>query len=372
MRYAYCLAALAATVAALPKPDISTAEEKFIIELEGGERREVTETEKFKLKLEGTGFFDVTEFQDFTPASVSERQAVTYPSTLTQGTSVRALNAKLSSSNVQTNLQTFTNYNNRYYRAATGKQSSDWLLALVRSYIPSGSVATAAQFTHSFTQSSIIAKIPGKSTKTVVVGAHQDSINGNSPTSGRAPGADDDGSGTMTILEAFRVLLSNSTIASGGAAQTIEFHWYAGEEGGLLGSQAIFSSYGSAGRNIVGMLNQDMTGYTAGYRNAGLSPKFGVITDNTNAALNAFTKRVITAYTSTGYADDMCGYGCSDHASATRYNYPSAMIFESEMAYENPYIHTASDTIDRIDFAHVLEHARLTVGFAVELAFAAL
>ena len=51
MRYAYCLAALAATVAALPKPDVSTAEEKFIIELEGGEHREVTETEKFKLKL---------------------------------------------------------------------------------------------------------------------------------------------------------------------------------------------------------------------------------------------------------------------------------------------------------------------------------
>jgi bacterial leucyl aminopeptidase len=64
---------------------------------------------------------------------------------------------------------------------------------------------------------------------------------------------DDNGSGTVTILEAFRALLTNSTIALGGAAQTIEFHWYAGEEGGLLGSQAIFSSYSSSSRNVAAM-----------------------------------------------------------------------------------------------------------------------
>jgi leucyl aminopeptidase len=115
-----------------------------------------------------------------------------------------------------------------------------------------------------------------------------------------------------------------------------------------------------------------MTGYTAGYTAAGLTPKFGVITDNVNAALTVFTKRVITAYTSRGYADDKCGYACSDHASATRYGFPSAMIFESEMKYENPYIHTASDTIARVDFAHMIEHAKLVVGFVVELGFAVL
>jgi leucyl aminopeptidase len=120
------------------------------------------------------------------------------------------------------------------------------------------------------------------------------------------------------------------------------------------------------------MLNQDMTGYTAGYTSKGLSPKFGVITDNVSASLTAFTKKVITAYTSTAYADDKCGYACSDHASANRAGFPSVMIYESEMAYENPYIHTAQDTIDRIDFAHALEHARLVVGWVVELGFASL
>ncbi|KAK7190771.1 hypothetical protein DPSP01_006625 [Paraphaeosphaeria sporulosa] len=371
MRYANYLAAFAATALALPAPP---QEELFTIELEGGERREVTEIEKFALKAEGTNFFDVTYWPEFTPASsdIQKRQAVTYPTTLTQGTSVKALTAKLSSTNIQTNLQTFSNYNNRYYRATTGQQSSAWLLSKVQSYIPSGSKASAKAFSHSWTQSSIIATIPGKSSKTIVVGAHLDSINGQSPTSGRAPGADDNGSGSTTILEAFRALLTNSTIAAGGAAQTIEFHWYAGEEAGLLGSQAIFNSYSSAGRTVNAMLNQDMTGYTAGYTSKGLSPKFGVITDNVSASLTAFTKKVITAYTSTAYADDKCGYACSDHASATRAGFPSVMIYESEMAYENPYIHTAQDTIDRIDFTHALEHARLVVGWVVELGFATL
>lgn len=113
-----------------------------------------------------------------------------------------------------------------------------------------------------------------------------------------------------------------------------------------------------------------MTGYTAGYTSAGLTPKFGVITDNVSASLTAFTKRVITAYTSRTYADDKCGYACSDHASATRYGFPSAMIYESEMKYENPYIHTSGDTIARVDFAHMVEHAKLVVGFVVELGFA--
>jgi len=50
MRYAYCFAALAATAIGLPAPTVSLAGELFTIELEGGERRQITEAEKFVLK----------------------------------------------------------------------------------------------------------------------------------------------------------------------------------------------------------------------------------------------------------------------------------------------------------------------------------
>jgi leucyl aminopeptidase len=62
----------------------------------------------------------------------------------------------------------------------------------------------------------------------------------------------------VAILEVFRTLLTDSKIATGQALNTIEFHWYAAEEVGLLGSQAIFQSYAKAERDISAMLQQDM------------------------------------------------------------------------------------------------------------------
>jgi len=103
--------------------------------------------------------------------------------------------------------------------------------------------------------------------------------------------SDDDGSGTVTILEAFRVLLSDSRVASGQAPNTIEFHWYAGEEAGLLGSGAIFNQYKRDGRQVKAMLNQDMTGYVK----PGTQAVAGVFTDNVDAGLTAFLKKVIAA-----------------------------------------------------------------------------
>ena len=305
------------------------------------------------------------------------------------------LNAQLNSANIRRNLDMFTSFNNRYYQSTSGNLSAEWLLAQARGYPEPRSPVTVSIFQHAYRQSSIIATIPGRSNKTIVVGAHQDSINGaagGNRTTARAPGAgessilahqcgrltvqraDDNGSGSMTILEAFRTLLLNDTIANGQAEYTVEFHWYAAEEVGLLGSGNIFRSYADEGRDIAAMLNQDMTGYTAGYTSHNMTPKFGLITDNVDASLTNFTRRIIEAYTETESGDTECGYACSDHASATRAGYPSAFVFEGEMhgVNDNPYVHSANDTIEKVDFEHMVEHAKLVVGFVVELAFAKL
>ena len=94
-------------------------------------------------------------------------------------------------------------------------------------------------FTHPFPQSSIIARFEPKvrnfSQPLTIIGAHQDSANYLFPLL-PAPGADDDCSGTVSILEAFRVLAESGFTPKDGP---VEFHWYAAEEGGLLGSQYI-------------------------------------------------------------------------------------------------------------------------------------
>jgi leucyl aminopeptidase len=182
--------------------------------------------------------------------------------------------------------------------------------------------------THGFRQSSITAQIPGKSNKTIVIGAHQDSSNvahGADPTTARAPGAgmsyainllepftdyvmpEDNGSSSMTILEAFRTVLLNDTVADNEAEHTIEFHWCAAEEVGLLGFGHVFRSYAEEGVDVVAMLNQDMTGYTS----HNMTPKSGIVMDRLDPALTNFIRLIIDAYTDTEAADTQCGYGCS-------------------------------------------------------------
>jgi leucyl aminopeptidase len=69
--------------------------------------------------------------------------------------------------------------------------------------------------------------------------------------------ADDDGSGTTSILDAFRVLAESKWAPSDGP---VEFHWYSAEEGGLLGSQAVAKAYEAKDAKVKAMIQMDMTG----------------------------------------------------------------------------------------------------------------
>lgn len=211
---------------------------------------------------------------------------------------ITPLNAKLSKSNMRQNLEHFTSFHTRYYKSQTGIESAEWLFGQVSDVVHESGAskygATVERFDHAWGQFSIIARIPGQSNNTVVLGAHQDSINLFLPSILAAPGADDDGSGTVTILESLRALLQSEAISQGQAENTLEFHWYSAEEGGLLGSQAVYSQYKKDQRNVKAMLQQDMTGYVQGTLDAGLKESVGVIVDYVDQGLTNFIKSVIT------------------------------------------------------------------------------
>ncbi|PNS18701.1 Leucine aminopeptidase 1 [Sphaceloma murrayae] len=347
--------------------------ELYLIELEAGEERWVTESEKWALRREGKNFFDKTDYQDF-GIGMQERATVIYPPKTMQNSSVYPLLSKLDKKPMRKHLEKFTSFHTRYYKSDYGAQSSAWLLSEVNKTLADAGAleygASVAHFEHPWGQNSVIATIPGKSPKTVVIGAHQDSINLFFPSLLAAPGADDDGSGTVTILEALRVVLQDPTILEGKQENTLEFHWYSAEEGGLLGSQAIFQSYAKAGRDVKAMLQQDMTGYIQGTLDAGEPESVGVITDYVDPGLTDFIKQVITSYCDIPYLETKCGYACSDHASASKANYPSAFVIESDFKRSDKKIHTTEDKIQYLSFDHMLQHAKLTLGLAIELSMA--
>ena len=258
-------------------------------------------------------------------------------------------------------LTQFSAFRNRYYTSATGEESSDWLLSQVNEVLTSseytGEVNVQA-FSHSWRQNSIIARIEGSDpvlkSEVIVLGAHLDSVNLFNPAGGNAPGADDDGSGVVVLLESYRALLESNFIPK----RSIEFQWYAAEEVGLRGSEAIAASYSDEGVNVVAMAQFDVVGYFDGFE------YIGILTDYTDNALTAFLRTIIDGYLTYAWKDTTCGYGCSDHASWDSYGYPACVPAEYVL---HPDMHTARDTIDKVYFPQVLEFVKLAVGFTVEL-----
>lgn len=125
---------------------------------------------------------------------VDKRQSASFPSAASHQAEANPLIAQISKTNPKTWATTLTNIHNRYYRGSYAASSASTVFSLVKNVASANTKITVKQFTHSYNQPSVIATIPGTSSNVVVVSGHFDSINQASPTTGRAPGADDNAS----------------------------------------------------------------------------------------------------------------------------------------------------------------------------------
>lgn len=194
----------------------------------------------------------------------------------------------------------------------------------------------------------------------VVLGGHIDSIAGMWGFGGdSAPGADDNASGSAAVLESLRVI-----VGLGQPQRSIELFFYAGEEGGLLGSSEIAQQYKADGKSVVGVMQLDMTLFPGSGELV-----IGDFTDFTNSWLREFMGEINRLYIGAKMVTDKCGYGCSDHASWYRQGYPTVMPFEATFNTMNQNIHTPGDVITpNMNFKHSTAFAKLALGFTLELA----
>ncbi|KAI0394619.1 Zn-dependent exopeptidase [Xylariaceae sp. FL0594] len=354
-----------AAVASDPRPILSkpASEFRLVKTSENDPGTWMTEEEKFeKLTSKRIGFMDITDTMDLEAMGAARRAqfktsaAAAFPSGASHQTQANALIKNLKQSNLQTWVNSLANFYNRYYRGSYAATSATWMYNTVVTAASANSAIKVKQFTHSYSQPSVIATLPGTSGKVVIVSAHYDSVG--SSTSGKAPGADDNASGVVVVLEALRVLAE----AKYAPKNTLEFHFYSGEEGGLLGSRDVFNSYSKSGVSVLAVMNQDMTGYSP-------NNVIAVYTDYGDSGLISFISKLVPVYSSLPLSTDRCGYACSDHASAYSAGYPAAYVCDENIRDSSPYIHSAQDTVSTVNFAHVLEHAKLTVGFLVEASY---
>jgi leucyl aminopeptidase len=304
------------------------------------------------------GFFDLTD------APSAAIQAPLAPSLLgladrdpQEQDTVNPLLEQVDEGNLLSIVTQLSAYPDRGYQTENGVEAAEWIKSEYERIGADRSDIVVELVKHSFKQPSVVASIVGSGEnkdEIVVIGGHIDSISSGS----EAPGADDDASGTATVMEAFRILVESGYQPN----RTIQFMGYAGEERGLLGSQDIANRYRNAGMVVVGALQFDMTMYP------GSNPRITFISDHVNKDLTKFTQKISDEYVQAKWIEDRCGYACSDHASWTRAGYPSAFPFETAFSGYNPNIHTEDDTTDHLDEQHGLHYLKLALAFAVEMA----
>lgn len=336
------------------------------------------EEEKLALKRRGVNFMDITDItqrklpfvgKDVKPIDVPQ---YTYPSNLSHVPEVEPIFEQIDQKLMYDNLAKFTSFYTRYYKSQTGLDAANWLSETIQRVLdplPHEMYKLEHVKHNGWDQYSIVVSIEGNETpeNVIVVGSHLDSINLLLPSILPAPGADDNGSGTTTNLEALRLIvqqiLDHHTGKKSIFKNTIEFHFYSAEEGGLLGSLDVLTQYATQNKTVMAMLQQDMTGYV-------MDPSrkhIGVVTDYVSLNLTNFIKRIINHYLTIPYVETVCGYACSDHGSATKNGYPSAFVMESEFTKTNHFVHSVLDTLDRLSFTHMAEHVKLVVAFINEI-----
>lgn len=187
------------------------------------------------------------------------------------------------------------------------------------------------------------------------------------PSSGVAPGADDNASGSAAVL------ISAKIMASREFERTVKFVLFTGEEQGLLGSSFYASQAAAAGENIVAVYNMDMISWdskngptlrlhTRTVNNPGYSADF--------ALANQFVD-VVNTYGFSSLLTPIItpsGDPYSDHASFWDNGFPSILAIEDDTDDFTPYYHTVGDTLASINKIYFTNYLKASVGTAAHLA----
>ncbi len=206
-----------------------------------------------------------------------------------------------------------------------------------------------------------------------IVGAHYDTASG-------TPGADDNTSGVAGMLEAARVLSSQSFPAS------IEFVAFSFEENGMIGSRQMAMEASAEGKDVVGMLSLEMIGYytdAAGSQTypPGFPPGYpdtgNFIGVGGNTASHALLKTFVTAagtavpglatesFEVPGNGELFPDMRLSDHSPFWDAGYQALLITDTAY-FRNPNYHLPSDTLGTLDMSFAADVANAAVAAIVD------
>ena len=193
----------------------------------------------------------------------------------------------------------------------------------------------------------VIGEIKGseKPDEYVMLSAHFDSWDGGT-------GATDNGTGTLVMLEAMRIL---KKIYPNPKRTILVGHW-GSEEQGLNGSRAFVEDNPKIAENIQALFNQDNgTGRVVSISGSGFLHSYDYLGRWLNAVPRSITKQIETSFPGRPSS------GGTDHASFLAAGAPAFNLSALNWSYWNYTWHTNRDTYDKIVFDDVRNNVILTV-----------
>ncbi len=234
--------------------------------------------------------------------------------------------------------------------------AADWLQ---QRFVQMG-FSPAVQIFSAGTGENIHVEIPGAihPEKKVIICGHYDSMPGGPVAS---PAADDDGSGTVAVLEALRVM-SPYTFEN-----TVVFALWDEEEQGKLGSIYYAGVAAASDVEIIAVVNMDAISYDG--------DGDGLMRIHTKNIANSIALKDTAVVVNDSYAGlqlpmaiNLPGATYSDHASFWSENYSAILVIEDFDDDGNPHYHTPTDLIEFIDQPYYHGLARLSIGTAAVMA----
>lgn len=190
----------------------------------------------------------------------------------------------------------------------------------------------------------------------VIIDAHYDTKNG--------PGANDNGSGTVTVMELARLLKDVDTKYS------IKFIHFSGEENGLLGSQHyVNNTVIGTGLDIKVVFNLDQVGGTAGMTNNTITCESDQSPPSSNDAQSAMMTDELAncvGFYSNLSTEFSYAYA-SDYVPFMNNGEIVTGLYEKN---ETPYSHTINDSISNMDISYLYQVVKGSMGALAHFAIA--
>jgi hypothetical protein len=208
---------------------------------------------------------------------------------------------------------------------------------------------------HLYTSQNIEGTLTGTNTmdkSAIIFNAHYDSIE-------KAPGANDDGSGTVAVLAA-AYALSHFDFK-----RSVKFVTFSGEEIGLDGSRAYTKEAYERNESILVEINADMIGHDIGSRNMRVTATedAGWIADIFQSVNNNYTIGLtVNRGTINRVKHGMTG---SDYSPFLAYGWESICCWEGD---HDPNMHTPQDNLSNVNISYLVNTTRIIAATIAQLA----